>query len=129
MQHNLYIYRMFIKYCVLNYSSSAAALVFYLPGMCTHTETKGKQSPEYSKIFGKNTIFNEHPVLKIYSDIIIISQSDLLPISLSSFPGSFEGLKTSFSQLCHHGYSCNKMVQFGLEEIMNLIFLCHYLED
>ena len=47
----------------LNSVSSAAALVFYLPGVCTHTDTKGKQSTEYSKIFGKNTIFNKHPVV------------------------------------------------------------------
>ena len=46
------------------YSASfAAALVFYLPGVCTHTDTKGKQSPEYFKIFEKNTIFNEHLVV------------------------------------------------------------------
>ena len=64
---------MFIKYCVfslkccdfLNSASSAAALVFYLPGMCTHTDTEGKQSQEYFKIFGKNTIFNEHPVAQV----------------------------------------------------------------
>ena len=47
----------------LNSASSATALVFYLPGVCTHTDTEGKQSPEYFKIFGKNTIFNEHPVV------------------------------------------------------------------
>ena len=46
----------------LNSASSAAALVFYLPGVCTHTDTEGKQSSEYSKKIGKNTIFNEHPV-------------------------------------------------------------------
>ena len=40
-----------------NSASSAAALVFYLPGVSIHTETERKQSPEY-----KNTIFNEHPV-------------------------------------------------------------------
>ena len=50
----------------LNSASSAAALVFYLPMVCVHTLTpkkteKGK-SPEYFKIFEKNTIFNEHPV-------------------------------------------------------------------
>ena len=62
-------YRVFIKYCVfslkcffLNSASSAAALVFYLPGVCTHTDPEGKQSLEYFKIFGKNTIFNEHPL-------------------------------------------------------------------
>ena len=42
-------YRVFIKYCV-----------FSLKG------TKEKdQSPEYSKIFGKNTVFNEHPVCMV----------------------------------------------------------------
>ena len=53
----------------LNSVSSAAALVFYLPGVCTHTDTEGKQekgkSPEYFIIFEKNTIFNEHPVYDI----------------------------------------------------------------
>ena len=42
---------MFIKYCVfpknvmifLNSASSAAALVFYLSGVCTNTDTEGKQ--------------------------------------------------------------------------------------
>ena len=37
----------------LNSASSAAALVFYLPGVCTHTATEGKQSPEYFSKFGK----------------------------------------------------------------------------
>ena len=46
----------------LNSANSAAALVFYLPGVCTHTDTEGKQSPEYFFLIGKNTIFNEHPV-------------------------------------------------------------------
>ena len=45
-------YRVFIKYCVfslklgdfLNCARPAAALVFYLPGVCIHTLTpKGKQ--------------------------------------------------------------------------------------
>ena len=48
----------------LNSVSSAAALVLYLPGVCTHTDTDRKQSPEYFKIFEQNTIFNEHPVPK-----------------------------------------------------------------
>ena len=46
----------------LNSARSAAALVFYLPGVCTHADNERKQSPEYFKIFGNNTIFNEHPV-------------------------------------------------------------------
>ena len=44
------LYRVFIKYCVFpknfvifpNSASSAEALLFYLPGVCTHTDTKGK---------------------------------------------------------------------------------------
>ena len=65
------LYRVFIKYCVipynflnfLNSAHSAAALVFYLPGVCTHTDIEKKtESGIYIKIFEKNTIFNEHPV-------------------------------------------------------------------
>ena len=41
----------------LNSASSAAALVFYLSGVCTHTNDKSKtekgQSQEYFKIFKK----------------------------------------------------------------------------
>ena len=48
----------------LNSVRSAAALVFYLPVVCTNSDTMNRidQSPIYSKILGKNTIFNEHPV-------------------------------------------------------------------
>ena len=48
--HMLQIYyRVFIKNCVfflkilLFFFSSSAALVFYMPGVCTHTDTEGKQ--------------------------------------------------------------------------------------
>ena len=41
---------LFIKYCIsldfvifLNSASSAAALVFYFSGVCTHTDTEGQQ--------------------------------------------------------------------------------------
>ena len=51
LQNSQSIYRVFIKYCVfflkfcyfLYSASSAAALEFYLPGVCTHTDTKRKQ--------------------------------------------------------------------------------------
>ena len=50
----------------LNSAISAAALVFYLPGVCTHTDTEGKQRKarvrNILKSSKKNTIFNEHPV-------------------------------------------------------------------
>ena len=50
---------------------SAAALVFYLPGVCTHTDTEGKQRKEgVRNIFEKNTIFNEHPVCKVLCKIL-----------------------------------------------------------
>ena len=49
------LYRVFIKYCFfpynflnfLNSANSAAARLFYLPGVCTHTDIEKKQSPEY----------------------------------------------------------------------------------
>ena len=39
------MYGLFIKYCLfsLKFCDSAAALVFYLPGVCTHTDAEGKQ--------------------------------------------------------------------------------------
>ena len=47
----------------LNSASYAAALVFYLPGVCTHTDTEGKVRVwNILKSVEKNTIFNEHPV-------------------------------------------------------------------
>ena len=67
-------YRVFIKYCFFPYNvviflnsvSSAAALVFYLPGVCTHTDTEGKQRKanvrNILKSSENNTVFNEHPV-------------------------------------------------------------------
>ena len=56
----------------LNSASAAAALVFYLPLMCTHTDTEGKQSPEYFLKIGKNTISNEHPVFNEKVKMIMI---------------------------------------------------------
>ena len=51
----------------LNSASSAAALVFYLPGVCTHIDTEENRERPESGIFlkiRKNTIFNEQPVFK-----------------------------------------------------------------
>ena len=60
-------------------ASSAAALVFYLPGVCTHIltlrENRKGQSLEYFKKFRKNTIFNEHPVPATISYWIGVSPS------------------------------------------------------
>ena len=53
----------------LNSDSSAAVLVFYLPGVCSHTDTKGKQRKERVRNIlissKKNTISNEHPVANV----------------------------------------------------------------
>ena len=52
----------------LNSACSAAVLVFYLPVVCTHTDTEGKQRKarvrNILKSSEKNTIFNEHHVCK-----------------------------------------------------------------
>ena len=51
----------------LNSASSAVALVFYLPCVCTHNDTNGKQRKtrvrNILKSLEKNTIFHKHPVL------------------------------------------------------------------
>ena len=44
----------------LNSASFAAALVFYQPGVCTHT--RKARARNILKSSEKNTIFNEHPV-------------------------------------------------------------------
>ena len=58
----------------LNSASSAAALVFYLPGVCTHTDTEGEQRKtrvrNILKSLEKNTILNEHPVVKNASELM-----------------------------------------------------------
>ena len=47
--------------------------MFYLPGVCTQTITKGKQRRarvwNILKSLDKNTIFNEHPVLPTVKSI------------------------------------------------------------
>ena len=67
-------YRVFIKYCVfsLKFCNFSELCQFccsagVLPSCCVYThwhrgKTEKYKSPEYSKSFGKKTIFNEHPV-------------------------------------------------------------------
>ena len=87
-------YRVFINYCVFslkfwnfsNSTSSAAALLFYLPGVCsTHTDTEGKQgkgkSPEYFKIFEKkHNIWIKSVNLTIYTKPLHICSRTFLQI-------------------------------------------------
>ena len=76
-------YRLFIKYCVF----FLKILLFFLTlpvllqcwcSTCLAHWHRGKtekdQSPEYSKIFRKNTIFNEHPIYTLYSRILLFKK-------------------------------------------------------
>ena len=68
--------------------------------VCLHTHWhQGKaekgQSPEYSKIFGKNTIFNEHPVFTYGCDKHLQKFTFSGRISLSSYVNTSFNLKKS----------------------------------
>ena len=82
-------YRVFIKYCVFSLkfwiflnSASSAASASFLPALCVYTHwhrgrrEKG-QSLKYFKIFGKNTIFNEHPVCICQQLTLFMLQTEL----------------------------------------------------
>ena len=62
----------------LHSASSAAALVFYLPGECTHTDIKRKQRKarvrNILKSSEKNTIFNEH-LIPIYLVMLCVIEA------------------------------------------------------
>ena len=77
----------------LNSASSAAVLAFYLPGVCTHTDTKGKQRKtrvrNILKSFEKNTIFNKHPVLIIFTPTLHITVESRRQVGFE--PGSVPG--------------------------------------
>ena len=62
----------------LNSASSAAALVFYLPGLCSHTDTEGKQRKARVRNILKSlkkSIFNEHPVNVLYLIVPVYTQN------------------------------------------------------
>ena len=71
---NLFSYRVFIKYCVFvqrfqNILNSGLSLFILGVSVCTHTRQVEHQRcrgtarvQKYFKIYGKNTIINEHPV-------------------------------------------------------------------
>ena len=80
-------YRVFIKYCVFSLKCSDFSELCQfcfsagvLPAWCvyTHCHQRGKtekgQRPEYSKIFGKNTIINEHPVTPLTDGWTVIKR-------------------------------------------------------
>ena len=95
----------------LNSVSSAESLVFYLPaGVCTHTDTEGKQSPEYFKIFGKKpTIFNEHPV-----------PADLAKVrKITEFYGKTQLLMSLVADMKKNKIQRCKVLQEELKELWN----------
>ena len=84
----------------LKFASFAAALVFFLPGVCTHTDTEGKHRKtrvqNILKSLEKNTIINEHPV-----PLIIITVGPLLtrePMNLEKLSPSDLVLKIGLKQ-------------------------------
>ena len=81
----------------LNSGRATAALVFYLPGACTHTDTEGKpRKARVRNIFEKsekNTILNEHS--EGYNLIIFMRRSGLSIDNLSvRSDGNFRNRRT-----------------------------------
>ena len=76
LHNQSFLYRAFIKYlffslkcCDFPELCQFCCSAGFLPVWCVYThwrrrKTEKGQSPEYFKIFGKNTILNEHPVYK-----------------------------------------------------------------
>ena len=82
-RNHIATYRVFIKYCffflkILDFSELCqfrCSAGFSTCLVCVHRGRREKdQRPEYFKIFGKNTIFNEHPVCRFPGKIIYASQ-------------------------------------------------------
>ena len=85
---------MFIKYCVFSWkfgiflhsTSSAAAPVFYLPGVCTHTDTEGKQRKTRVRnilISSEKTQYLMNTLYIVYSTISSRLQHDCASACLS----------------------------------------------
>ena len=103
----------------LNSASSAAAPVFYLPALCTQTDTEGKQSSEYFDKFGKNTIFNEHPVSGSWqmTDILSGFQFDFF-----FFRGSGFHLSTESHYLVNQNKFCSPSL--NIDSLSFYLILC-----
>ena len=79
---------MFIKYCVfslkcwifLNSASSAAALVFYLPCVCTHTDTKGEHRKARVRNFLGSSAKTQNLMNTLYMYIQGVQQIMLAPL-------------------------------------------------
>ena len=66
---------------LLNSASSAAELVFYLPGVCTHTDTKGKQRKTRVRNILKSLEKTQYLMNTLY-----IPKKLLLPNFIFTFP-------------------------------------------
>ena len=99
----------------LNSASSAAALVFYLPGVCTHTDTKGKQRKTRVRNILKSLEkkFNEDSVFHIYhtvfqactlSCILILIHRDLINRYLKMWV-----LNTTYVYVCNPENMCHPL--------------------
>ena len=97
----------------LNSASSAAAPVFYLPGVCTHTLSprENRERPESGIIFKnrKNTIFIEHPVA--LPSLLISLFSRLITLSFRSvWKVAHIGSYCSLEHLCiFHAHGCDSI--------------------
>ena len=104
-------YRVFIKYCVFssNFCDFSELCQFrcsagVLPAWCVYThchrgKTEKAQSPEYFKILGKNTIFNEYPVSAMAYDRAIVQYMCAVLARKIGFSCS---QKYHFRRLCEH---------------------------
>ena len=84
----------------LNSASSAAALVFYLPGVCTHTDTEGKQR--------KARVRN---ILKSWGKTEYLMNTQYMP-------------KFILTHLCYYQIAGLKFLQFGEIDKKRLIRNC-----
>ena len=132
------MYRVFIKYCVfslkfwifLNSASSAASAGF--PCICTHTDIEGEQRKarvrNILKSSGKNTIFNEHPVvICIHKNYCYFFVSGSTPLELNKDVVHFSTKEylnsyyTIFIATSHSTQICNKdSLTCYLKEIIQL---------
>ena len=64
----------------LNSASSAAALVFYLPGACTHTDTEGKQRK--ARVLNILKIRKKHNILWTPCSIVYVTMPDKKDIGI-----------------------------------------------
>ena len=88
----------------LNSASSGAALVFYLPGMCTHTDTEGKQR----KARVRNILKSSEKTQYLMNTLYILSYYEF----------SYTNISTQKSMFCNYLFKGNivRVVNISLEK-------------